>query len=145
MRPTLCITALAAALLTTSCASKGPGHGYRLVRVSGKSQGSETDSSRNLTNLFGLVGSGGSKTTDLYSGDQRLGGAGQYSISPSGRFAMFDDAGKLRLFDRNSGQIRDVTDGTFAVPWTFTWDEAAGVVEVTYFQGHDPSKISLRR
>ncbi len=125
MRFTFCTIALAVALLTGSCAllgPRGPGHGYRLERNADKAKG-----------------------YDLYFGEKRLGSAGQYSVSPSGRYAMFDDTGKLRLFDSNSGAIRDVTDGTFAVPWTFAWDEAAGVVDVTYYQSHDPSKISLRR
>src|SRR5262245_14138568 len=109
MRLILCISALATALFAASCASSGPGHGYRVVHVSAKGQDSE-DSGRSLKNLYGLTGSGSgeNKLTDLYSGSQRLGSVSQYSISPSGRYAMFDDAGKLRLFDRNSGRIHDV-------------------------------------
>jgi hypothetical protein len=83
--------------------------------------------------------------TDLYCDARRLGTVGQYSISPSGRFALFEDTGRLLLFDRESGQTRDVTDGGFAIPKSFAWSEGIGVVEVVYYDSHSPSRIELRR
>ena len=82
---------------------------------------------------------------DLFYGSRRLGEVGQWSISPSGRFALFEDKGKLLLFDRDLGQTRDVTDGSFAVPKTFAWSERGAVVEVTYYERHSPSRIDLRK
>lgn len=81
---------------------------------------------------------------DLYYGRRRLGTIGQYSISPSGRFALYEATGRLLLFDRESRQIRDVTDGVFAVPKSFVWQESTGVVLVYYFGNHAPSLIRLQ-
>ena len=82
--------------------------------------------------------------SDLYYQQQRLGTVGQYSISPSGRFGLFEDVGKLMLFDRQTRQLCDVTDGSFALPRSFTWSEPA-VVEVVYYEKHAPSRITLER
>jgi hypothetical protein len=82
---------------------------------------------------------------DLYYGSRRLGTVGQWSISPSGRFALYEDEGRLLLFDRQLGQTREVTDGTFAIPASFAWRESADVVEVAYYENHAPSTIELRR
>lgn len=117
------------ALLVVSCASESLGHGYRLVRRSEVSRGFE----------------GRSHFTDLNFRSQRLGTVGQYSISPSGRFVLFEDTGKLLLFDRQTRKNHEVTDGAFAIPRDFIWSETAGVVDIIYYEKHAPSRITLQR
>jgi hypothetical protein len=80
---------------------------------------------------------------DLYCGLRRLGRVGECDISPSGRYAAFEDDGALRLFDKQTGRIHDITDGEFAIPSRFDWDESAGVLEIEYYERHGPSTIRL--
>ena len=126
-------TSLLVALLLCSCTSHRAGQGYRIV--------SRTVDMRGVPGAF----EGVAHYSDLYYASRRLGTVGQWSISPSGRFALFEDTGKLLLFDRDLGQTREVTDGGFAIPKTFDWNEGAGTVEVAYFAGHSPSRIELRK
>ena len=83
--------------------------------------------------------------SDLYYQQHRLASVRQYSISPSGRFALFEDDGKLMLFDRDALHKRNVTDGPFAIPSSFTWSESTGTVDVDYHANHPPSRIVLPR
>ena len=83
--------------------------------------------------------------TDLYYRSHRIGTVGEYAISPSGRYALFQDDGRTLLFDRTSQQTRDVTDGQFAIAKSFAWSEDSGVVQVEYYDGHSPSKIEVLR
>jgi hypothetical protein len=78
---------------------------------------------------------------------------GDFSVSPSARYALFKDGptGKLRLIDTTTGRIDDVTTKYIGSPKTFNWDEAAGVVVVAFYQGLDhrypdvgPLSVSLR-
>ena len=80
---------------------------------------------------------------DLYFETNRLGTGGQYAISPSGRFALFEDKGRLLLFVRETGTTRDVTDGTFAIPKSVVWNERGNSVEVVYYSDHEPIVIGL--
>ena len=116
-------------LIMASCSSNSLEHGYRLVQRSETSGGFE----------------GRAHYKDLYFHQHRLGEVGQYSISPSGRYALFEDNGKLQLFDRTNTRTRDVTDGSFAIPKSFNWRESAGIVEVVYYEGHTNSTIQLPR
>jgi hypothetical protein len=56
---------------------------------------------------------------------------------------LFEDTGKLLLFDSQTQKIREVTDGSFAIPRDITWSEAAGAVDIVYYERHAPSHISL--
>ena len=82
---------------------------------------------------------------ELYFGDLRLGAVGQYSISPSGRFAAFEETGRLLLFDRESRETVDITDGDFALPKSFQWREGTGTLRVEYYpdSSHEASTIKL--
>src|SRR5262245_38998694 len=61
---------------------------------------------------------------DLYLGDKRVGvRVGQVSVSPSGRFVLFEENGKLFLADRGRKHRCDVTDGSFSVPEKVSWSE----------------------
>ena len=79
----------------------------------------------------------------LYFKKLELGRVGQLSISPSGRFALFESVGRLLLFDAEHRNMRDVTDGEFAVPKLLKWDEKRKIVTVTYYEDHSPSTINL--
>ena len=68
---------------------------------------------------------------------------GEYSLSPAKRFAIFEDTGKLMLFDANSAALTDVTDGSFEVPSEFHWRESARSVAVKYYGNHAESTIKL--
>ncbi len=122
------------AMLLWGCASPSDrlGQGYRIVHRS--------------KDMRGVPGAFEALThySDLYYREQRLGTIGQYSISPSGRFALFEDTGKLMLFDRQRRKIREVTDG-FAIPRSFTWSESAGFVDIVYYERDTPSHIALGR
>ena len=68
---------------------------------------------------------------------------GEYSLSPSKRFAVFEDVGELMLFDVRSEKLTNITDGAFAVPSEFRWDEAARRVNINYYGDHAHSMVKL--
>ncbi len=125
----LSVSALVLAGVSVSCqTAEHSGNGYRLEHRSRPSSGFE----------------GRRHWQELYYGSTRVGSVGQYSISPTGRFAVFEDNGSLRLFDRRTSKTTDVTDGTFALPKSFEWHEDAGTLRINYYDGnHDPSTIRL--
>jgi len=127
------VTLLVLVIGVCSCStdSRTLGHGYRIVPRA-------VDMSRVPNAFEGLA-----HYTDLYYRSHRLGTVGEYSISPSGRYAIFQDDGKTLLFDRSSGETRDVTDGSVAIAKSFAWSESAGTVGVQYYDGHSPSKIEI--
>ena len=77
--------------------------------------------------------------------DRELGRVGQRSVSPSGRYALFESAGKLLLFDAKDQSLRNVTDGAFAIPKLVKCDEKRETVTVTYYENHAPSAIGLSK
>ena len=129
----LTFVAVLLALCSCSTGSRSLGHGYRIVPRT-------VDMSHVPDAFEGLA-----HYTDLYYRSHPLGTVGDYSISPSGRFALFQDDGKTLLFDCISRQTRDVTDGSFAIAKSFAWSEDSGVVEVEYYDGHSPSRIEVLR
>jgi hypothetical protein len=82
---------------------------------------------------------------DFYFRSRRLGTVAEYSVSPSGNFAAFQDNGRTLLFDRELGKVRDVTDGGFALAKRFVWNEGAGTLEIEDCDYHPLSRISLRK
>lgn len=76
--------------------------------------------------------------------NRNLGEVGFFSLSPTGRFALYEQDGALMLFDTSGGDPSDVTDGEFSVPKFVRWDEGGGVATIEYFDGHDPTKVTLR-
>jgi len=121
--------------LLCGCVSSGeqPGHGYRIVHHSEDMRGAAGQ-------FEGVI-----DFTDLYHGQQRLGTTGYYSISPSGRFALFKDeeTHRLILFDRQSGKMREVEDDTYLIPRRTKWREPAGVVDVYHVSENASSHIPL--
>ncbi len=68
----------------------------------------------------------------LYYGDRKLCNVGEYSIAPSGRFAIYQDgpSGTLFLFRRADGKIFQLTPKSIGFPETFVWHERVHTVEV---------------
>ena len=85
----------------------------------------------------------------LFYKSRELARIGFLSISPSGRYALFEsfegDTTRLRLFDTRRQTPLDVTDGEFAIPRTVNWDEQVDRAVVTYYESHDPSTIVLSK
>lgn len=127
------VTFAAVMLAICSCSteSRSLGDGYRIVP--------RTVDVSHVSGAF----EGLAHYNDLYYRSHRLGTVGEYSISPSGRFALFQDDGKTLLFDRMTRQTRDVTDGSFAVAKSFAWSENAGVAQIEYYDGHSPRTIEV--
>jgi hypothetical protein len=71
----------------------------------------------------------------LYYRDQRL-CSGDYSISPSKRYALFlgDHTDSLFLFDAEAERITKATKRDRGTPRTFTWDETTGWVFITFYE-----------
>lgn len=74
----------------------------------------------------------------LYSGDQRLCSLGTFSVSPSGRYAIFQDdyrSGNLFLYRRADGRQTQLTTRFVALVSNFEWNEDEGWVQVTFVTG----------
>ena len=113
-------------------------HGYRLVHQTETQLWNGTNQSVRLT--------------ELYHGTRQLGLVAKenqtpaFSISPTGRFAIFAAAGggcgRLFLFDREAGKLRPVTelpDGP--APLKFSWRENSLALDVTRFTGETKSVV----
>lgn len=81
---------------------------------------------------------------DFYYHSLKLGTVGQYSVAPSGEYALFESTGKLWLFTARSEQLRDETNGKFSIPKTIEWQESAGLVVVTFYDVSEPRTIELK-
>ena len=124
--PVLVLAVLFATCMTAK--KEDLGHGYRLV--------TKRVESRSFHEKYAYLGF-------LEYRGQHLGEVGEVSISPSGRFALYEQDGKLLLFDAGNHSISDVTDGEFVVPDTITWREAEGFVIITYYDREQASRIDL--
>lgn len=126
-------TVVAWVLLASGCASVNDlGHGFKLhPRAENFAGGSGAFESR-------------AHYKDLFYRSQKLGEVGKFSIAPSGCYALFEDKGKLLLFDARSGQTRDVTDGQFEIPKVISWRESEGKVVILYYKNHQMSEVRLK-
>ena len=82
----------------------------------------------------------------LYFGDRRLSQVGAYSISPSGRYAAYQDApsGDLFLF-RSSDRKRIQLSRQCGAPVdVFQWHEEQNSVEALFSGGHGTRAFALR-
>jgi len=82
----------------------------------------------------------------LYYRDRRLSAIGlACSVSPSGRFAAYQDgpSGKLLLFRRADQNVSELTPKFIAVAGRFVWHEDRGVVEVEFIDRHAPMTFPL--
>jgi hypothetical protein len=116
--------------VVTSCALKQEdlGHGYyTAIRRQQSSSAFERYSYEKL----------------LYLGGRRLGPVGFVSISPSGRFALYEGDGRLLLFDKGTGKTSDVTAPPVSVPKYARWDEVGAVVTVEYFEDRKADQVHL--
>jgi len=82
----------------------------------------------------------------LYYGNLRLCQVGAYSISPSGRYAIYQDgpSGELFLFRREEKRVTRLTSHFIALADSFTWREEANCVEVDFGMGHGVERFGLR-
>ena len=69
----------------------------------------------------------------LYEGDTQISRVYSESLSPSGNYTAFEDDGKIMLYIRGSGNLKEITDGQFAVPESFIWDEPQSQLTITYY------------
>lgn len=70
----------------------------------------------------------------LYYQDRQLGRTNQYAISPSGRYALWQDgpSGKVRLFDRQTALVQDKIAVFVALVERFDWYEAQAEARVVF-------------
>jgi hypothetical protein len=82
----------------------------------------------------------------LYYGHQRLCQIGACSISPSGRYAIYQDgpSGELFLFRREEGRLSRLTTRFFGLAETFTWREEANSVEADFGSGQGVARFGLK-
>jgi len=114
-------------------------HGYRIVH--------HPEDMRGASGQF----EGVLDCRDLYYYQLRLGKDVRfYSVSPSGRFVLFDqdDADelkdKLMLFDQQTAKVREVADA-LEVPRSCRWRESAGTLDVCYLAEDDTKHIRLEQ
>lgn len=82
----------------------------------------------------------------LYFGDRQLCALGECSISPSGRFAFYQDgpSGCLFMFRRADRKVTRLTSQFVALVDQFEWHEDVGAVEVRFASGHRVQRFSLQ-
>jgi len=121
---------MASVALLLSCATtrEDLGHGYKVVREKTRSH-----SSFERYAYYDV----------LRYRHRSLGEIGEVSISPSGQYALFEQDGKLILFNSTAGSLTDVTDGPFTVPKRIEWKEPDGFVLITAAEGIEPRRIPL--
>jgi len=70
----------------------------------------------------------------LYFGDRKLGKLGNYSISPSGNYAAFQDspAGNLYLFRTADKTMEQLTKEFIAPATKYSWNETLEIVDVKF-------------
>ena len=82
----------------------------------------------------------------LYYGDRRLCQVGACSISPSGKYAIYQDgpSGELFLFRREEGRVSRLTTHFVGRVKSFTWREEGNSVEADFGEGHGVERFGLR-
>lgn len=125
------LTALVLVLQGCTTARKSLGHGYSIIN--------RPEAMAGVPGAF----EGKSHHRDFYYGSLKLGTVGQYSIAPSGRYALFESNGKLMLFAAESRRLRDETNGRFYVPKTVEWRESEGAVVVKFYDASETRSIQL--
>jgi hypothetical protein len=82
----------------------------------------------------------------LYYGSQQLCRVGACSISPSGRYAIYQDgpSGELFLFRREEEKVTRLTTHFIGLAKSFTWREEANSVEANFGEGHGAEGFGLR-
>jgi hypothetical protein len=80
----------------------------------------------------------------LYYHDQQLSGVGECSISPSGKFAIYQDgsSGNLFLFRRTDRRVNPLSRKFIALVERFEWHESLNAVDV-HFKGHRLGTFTL--
>jgi hypothetical protein len=81
----------------------------------------------------------------LYYGDKRLCQLDTCSVSPSGRYAVYQDgpSGNLFLFRRADSRQIQLTSQFVALVETFDWHEDTGTVAAHFTSGHGVQTFEL--
>jgi hypothetical protein len=81
----------------------------------------------------------------LYKGERKLGQLGNYSISPSGSYAAFQDtpAGNLYLYRAYDQSMEQLTKEFIAPARKYTWNETLEILEVTFNGKTKPHSFAL--
>lgn len=81
----------------------------------------------------------------LYFRDRRLCHLGECCVSPSGRYAVYQDgpSGCLFLFRRADGSQTQLTTQFVALVEGFAWHEDVGTVEARFASGHGVQRFVL--
>jgi len=82
----------------------------------------------------------------LYYRDRRLCQVGAFSVSPSGRYAIYQDgpSGNLFLFRRADGRLTQLTSHFIALAVSFQWHENDHWVEAHFTNEHRPEPFKLQ-
>lgn len=82
----------------------------------------------------------------LYYDDQRLCQVGACSVSPSGRYAVYQDgpSGNLFLFRRADRRSTQLTTAFAGLADSFQWHEDSGTVDVRFASAGTPKSFSLK-
>ena len=82
----------------------------------------------------------------LYYHDQRLCQVGACSVSPTGRYAIYQDgpSGNLFLFQRAGRRITQLTPKFMALVESFRWHEEANTVDARFEAGHELKTFTLQ-
>ena len=82
----------------------------------------------------------------LYYRNRRLCQLGDCSVSPSGRYAIYQDgpSGNLFLFRRADGRLTQLTSQFVALVDAFEWQEDANTVEARFTGGHEAQMFALQ-
>jgi hypothetical protein len=82
----------------------------------------------------------------LYYGNQQLCQVGACSISPSGKYAIYQDgpSGELFLFRRGEEKLTRLTTHFIGLAESFTWREEANFVEANFGSAHGVERFGLK-
>lgn len=81
----------------------------------------------------------------LFYGKNKLGQIGNYSISPSGHYAAFQDApaGNIYLYRVDDNHIEQLTRDFIAPTRQYSWDETLEILRVEFTNNAKPMSFAI--